>query len=460
VHYCAENVSIRMLFDYVAPVVAVPQPEGFDLMTTTYSTDVPLMASLPFLLMLAAIALFPLCAEAFWSKNRNKLIVALVLSVPTAVYLLQAGMGGSVYDSLLFDYIPFIILLGALFVITGGIFVDGNTGGTPAANAVLLAIGALLASFLGTTGAAMLLIRFLLHSTRSREFRSHTILFFIAVVANCGGMLTPLGDPPLFMMYLRGAPFTWFLRLFPVWLCVNTILLGIYYLIDSYYWRKEKKKQQGLRFTVTVQGALNFLWLFGVVMAVALINPETMPVLQSNHYLMFAREGLIILMALFSIVFTRHITRVSNSFSWGPMVEVAFLFFGIFVTMVPCLLFLKQHAQSLGVTNPAAFYYASGALSSFLDNTPTAVTFYSLALGVGQQATSMVAGIPEQTMAAICCGSVLFGAMTYIGNGPNFMVKTIAEHSNVKIPHFIGYIWKFALPVLLPVYVLVQLLFI
>jgi Na+/H+ antiporter NhaD/arsenite permease-like protein len=426
--------------------------------------EIPIFALFPFLLMLASIAVLPLSFPRLWDKNRNKLLVALVLSVPTAAYLLHARLGHALYDTLVFDYVPFIILLGALFVITGGIFVEIRIAPTPAANTVLLAVGALLASVLGTTGAAMLLIRSVLHVNRSREFKAHTLMFFIATVCNCGGLLTPLGDPPLFMMYLRGAPFEWFLKLTPEWLTINGLLLIVYFLMDTHYWKRERPELRDpgneTPFSIELQGKINFFWLLGVVLAIALINDHTIPALHANRYLRFLREGAILLMAVLSLKFTTHLTRMSNSFTWHPIEEVAYLFLGIFVTMAPCLLFLEKNAHSLNVASPAAFYYASGLLSSFLDNTPTAVTFYSFAQGLNLSSPVLVAGIPEALMKAICTASVLFGAMTYIGNGPNFMVKTIAEHQGIRMPHFFDYIWRFGLVILLPLFILMQLLFI
>ena len=310
----------------------------------------------------------------------------------------------------------------------------------------------------------MLLIRPLLHSNMGRKFKAHTVLFFIATVCNCGGLLTPLGDPPLFMMYLRNAPFQWFFRLWPIWAAVNGILLLIYFLVDSFFWQKEsaelRKNTSASFLSVTISGKLNFVWLLGVVLVLATVNPVTIPALEANRYFVFIREAAILLMAGLSIAFTRHEVRAANHFSWHPIAEVAVLFLGIFVTMVPCLLFLERNAHQLGIAGPVMFYYTSGGLSSVLDNTPTAVTLYSLVVGLAQQRPDMVAGIPASLMTAICCGSVFFGAMTYIGNGPNFMVRTIAEHRNVSMPHFFRYIWIFSLPVLLPVFAVVQLLFI
>src|SRR3989339_1898536 len=424
---------------------------------------IPLWSMLPFILMLGSIAVFPVIAERFWKKNRNKFIMALVLGIPTAIWLLANSLGSELYHSMVFDYIPFIILLGALFVITGGIFVDGDIEAKPIANTAFLAIGAVLASFMGTTGAAMLLIRPLIHTNKRRELKTHTILFFIGIVANCGGLLTPLGDPPLFMMYLRGAHFTWFLNLLPEWFVTNFLLIIIYFFVDSYYHKKEPKEaisldQRVIR-PIKISGKLNFVWLVGVVLAVAFLNEQYLPFIESNHFYKFIREAIILTMAVFSLMFTTKLNRESNNFTWEPIKEVGYLFLGIFITMVPCLLYLEYNAKSLGVILPQQFYYYTGLLSSFLDNTPTAVTFHSLALGLGIQSGNLVAGIPEEILKAISVGSVFFGSMTYIGNGPNFMVKAVAEENNIKMPSFIAYIYGFSFLVLLPVFIIVQLLF-
>jgi Na+/H+ antiporter NhaD/arsenite permease-like protein len=426
--------------------------------------NIPLYTVIPFVLMLLSIALFPLFSKRFWQKNKNKLLIAIILSLPVAVWLIVTGLEIKLFESVIYDYIPFIILLGSLFIITGGIFLTGDIEAKPTVNVLFLGIGALLASIMGTTGAAMLLIRPIIQTNKERKYKTHTILFFIGIVANCGGLLTPLGDPPLFLMYLRGAPFVWFFKLFLEWLVTNGILLIIYFFVDSYYHKKEpaealisdKTVIRPLRLT----GKLNFIWLAGVVIAVAFINEQYLPFIQLNPYSKFIREGVILIMAILSLVLTPHLTRVSNNFTWGPIEEVAYLFFGIFITMVPCLLYLESNARILGVTMPHQFYYYSGLLSSFLDNTPTAVTFHSLALGLGVHSGNMVAGIAEETLRAICLGSVFFGSMTYIGNGPNFMVKAVAEENNIKMPDFFSYIFKFSLIVLLPVFILVQLIFI
>lgn len=424
--------------------------------------QIPLFALVPFMLMLGAIAVLPLVAHHWWENNKNKLIIALVLGIPVIVWLLFSGLTKELMHSMVFDYIPFIILLGSLFTISGGIYLSGDIEAKPSINTLFLGIGAVLASFMGTTGAAMLLIRPIIQTNKERQYKVHTILFFIAIVANCGGLLTPLGDPPLLMMYLRGAPFTWFFGLFVEWLFVNVVLLVIYYFVDRYYHEKESPKaikaDHDIIKPLKIEGRLNFIWLLGVVLAVAFINPHYLPFIESNHYFGFIREGVILMMGILSLIFTTSIVRESNNFTWEPIKEVAYLFLGIFATMVPCLVYLETNAHTLGVESPAQFYYYTGLLSSFLDNTPTAVTFHSLALGLGEQAANMVAGIPEIILKAISVASVFFGAMTYIGNGPNFMVKAVAEENNIKMPDFFSYMFKFSLIVLLPVYIIAELI--
>lgn len=426
------------------------------------SHSIPLLSLLPFILMLGSIAVFPLFWNHFWEKNKNKLIIAVLLSIPTIIFLLLANHDEKLYETMVFDYIPFIILLGALFTITGGIFLSGDIEAKPTMNTLFLGIGAVLASFMGTTGAAMLLIRPVIQTNKQRQYKVHTILFFIGIIANTGGLLTPLGDPPLFMMYLRGAPFFWFFTFFYEWLLTNGLLLLIYFFVDSYFHRKEPVKallqdKSQIR-PIKIEGKLNFIWLAGVVLAVAFLNTQYLEFIHLNEYFRFIREAVILLMAYLSIIFTPHITRVSNSFTWEPIKEVAYLFLGIFITMVPCLLYLEYNAKTLGVASARQFYYFTGLLSSFLDNTPTAVTFHSLALGLEYNSGPLVAGIPEELLKAICTAAVFFGSMTYIGNGPNFMVKAVAEENNIKMPHFFSYMYKFSLIVLLPIFILIQLI--
>lgn len=425
---------------------------------------ISLLSLLPFVLMLLSIAVFPLFWNHFWEKNKNKLIVAIILSIPVIVYLLIIGFTERLIETMLFDYVPFLILLGALFTITGGIFLSGDIEAKPKINTLFLGIGAVLASFMGTTGAAMLLIRPVIQTNKERTFKVHTILFFIGIIANCGGVLTPLGDPPLFMMYLRGAPFEWFFKLGVEWFFTNTLLLIIYFFVDTYYYKKEPaeaiiRDETNIR-PIKIEGKRNLIFLVGVVLAVAFINEQYLTFININPYFKFIREAVIVLMAFLSLQFTPKLLRTSNNFTWQPIEEVAYLFFGIFITMVPALLYLEANAKLLGVQTTSQFYYYTGLLSSFLDNTPTAVTFHSLAMGLGITSGTLVAGIPEGLLKAISVGAVFFGSMTYIGNGPNFMVRAVAEENNIKMPDFFSYMFKFSIIVLLPIFILVQLLFI
>jgi hypothetical protein len=434
----------------------------------------PLWVSIPFLIMLLAIAVGPLILGKWWDKNKNKLLVSIILSIPVVVYMLENGLSTNLANTVVHDYVPFIILLGSLFIITGGIHVSGDIKATPRNNVLFMGIGYVLAAFMGTTGAAMLLIRPMINTNQERKYTTHTMLFFIAAVANCGGLLTALGDPPLFMLYLRGAEFSWFFTLFPEWAFTGVLLLSIYYFVDRYYYKKEEwidlAEDSIQQEPIRVTGNINFLFLLGVILAVAFINKGNIPAMEQENtpiWLEYIREIILVILAALSLYYTKSEVRKNNSFSWTPITEVACLFLGIFVTMSPALIWLANNAVSFGLTEPRQFLYASGVLSSFLDNTPTAVAFYDLARGLvaGGLPLSLsesirVAGVPEILLKAICVGSVFFGSMTYIGNGPNFMVKSIAEERGIKMPSFFAYMFKFSLIVLLPIYIIVQLIFI
>ena len=426
----------------------------------------------PFGLMLLVIAVAPLFVAEWWDKNRHKLAVSLLLAIPTAVCLVMGGMAQELEHQLLSDYIPFIVLLMSLYVITGGIHLSGDIKAKPWVNTLFLAIGWLLASVMGTTGAAMLLIRPLLNTNQQREHKVHTVLFFIALVANCGGLLTPLGDPPLFMLFLRGAEFTWFVSMWGPWLFTGGLLMAIYFALDTYYYKKEHwtalSADAREHKKIVIQGKTNLIYLLGIILAVAFIHTGNIPEMAEKEaplWVRYMREIVLLLLTAMSLYTTKkHVRYDLNKYSWAPINEVAVLFFGIFVTMTPALAYLNANAASLGLNHTWQFYYATGALSSFLDNTPTAVALHSVASGLtpDQLITfggNIVAGIPELLLQAICLGAVLFGSMTYIGNGPNFMVKAIAEESGVKMPSFFGYMFRFSLIVLLPVYILVQLIF-
>ena len=404
-------------------------------------------------------------AGHWWEKNINKLVVALVLGIPTAIILIAQGFGHELQHQIVFDYIPFVLLLGGLFTVTGGIRLSGDIRATPGVNTLFLGIGAILASLMGTTGAAMLLIRPVLETNKQRKHTVHTVLFFIAIVANAGGLLTPLGDPPLFLLYLRGAPFTWFLKLAPEAFIIDIVLLATYYIMDRINYAKESVKDIARDVTevkpLRLEGAVNFIWLLGIVASVAFINEQYIEVIKTGSpYWKFLREGAIILMMVLSLITTKRKVREANRFTWDPILEVAFLFIGIFITMTPALIFLQEHASSMGLHSPLHFFFATGALSGFLDNAPTALAFHSVASGLPEAAgVSYVAGIPEILLKAISMGAVLFGSMTYIGNGPNFMVKAIAEAEGIKMPSFFAYMYKFSLIILLPLFAIIGILF-
>ena len=442
----------------------------------------PALWMIPFGIMLLSIAVGPLIAPKLWESNLTKLIVSIVLGIPVVVFMLVKGLSGELINTVFFDYVPFIILLLALFVITGGIHLSGDIKAKPWVNTLFLAVGFVLASLMGTTGAAMLLIRPVLATNQQRKYKIHTVLFFIALVANCGGLMTPLGDPPLFMLFLRGASFTWFSTMWMEWLFTGSILLLLYFMADCwYYYKKESwvalsadtREIEPLRIT----GKLNFVWLLGIVASVAFINQGMIPAMGAEDapiYLKYLREIAMLIFMGLSLLTTSKKTRYEdNKYTWTPIIEVAALFIGIFVTMAPALIYLEQNAARLGFNHVWQFYYSTGLLSSFLDNTPTAVAFHSMALGLPESVAAaaagivdgelngvtFVAGVPEMMLKAISIGAVFFGSMTYIGNGPNFMVKAIAEESGIKMPSFFGYMIKFSLIILLPIYILGQVLF-
>ena len=425
---------------------------------------IPSWMLIPFAVQLLCIAVLPLTRIGeWWEHNTHKLFVSLLLGVPVGLWLCLHGMSAELEHQMIYDYVPFILLLMALFTTTGGICIKGDLKATPTTNTIIIAIGWVLASFMGTTGAAMLLVRLLLQTISQRQYKAHTVMFFIAIVANCGGLLTPLGDPPLFLLFQKGAPFGWFLNMLPEWGVTGALLLAIYWATDTYYYRKEPwhlisadvREQK----PVTATGLINIFWLLCVVASTMFINSTYIPMM-GNHdapfYVKLLREWVFILIIILSVVTTKKSVRRDNEFSWTPILEVACVFLGIFATMTPALMFLSQHP--LPVTKPWEFVYATGSLSAFLDNAPTAMVFHATATTIPVTGTA-IAGISEMLMKAICMGAVFFGSLTYIGNGPNFMVKSIAEESGIKMPSFFGYMFKFSLVICLPVYILVQWLF-
>ncbi len=419
--------------------------------------SVPWWSLLPFAALLACISTFPLLKATahLWERRLFQLAVALALGLPMALWMTLRGEGGAVLHAVV-EYAQFIALLFSLFVISGGVYFFSDLRPTPKANTLVLALGAIIGSFVGTTGAAMLLIRPLLQMNGGRTHKIHTVIFAIFIVANTGGLLTPLGDPPLFLGLLRGVPFWWTLKLALPWLFVNTLLLLTYYSIDAGYFAgeagEEKRFTKAKRPRLHVRGAFNLLLLAGVVASVATLPSIDLDALHHGTGTFTAlvpwRELVLLALAALSyFAIERKVRFRKNHFSFGPIAEVAALFIGIFLTMVPALKFLAEVAPSLHL-NAMTFYLATGSLSSVLDNAPTYATFFEIAKQLPGE--NLVAGVPELFLTAISLGAVLFGAMTYIGNGPNFMVKAIADSRGVKMPSFGAYIAKWSLLYLAP----------
>ena len=405
---------------------------------------VPAVGVLPFVALLLAFVVAPLAAPRAWASNRVKLLVSGALGLPVlALYARrpEALLGAAA------EYASFIVLLGGLYVVAGGILLRGDLEATPLTNTAFLGAGAVLASLIGTTGASMLLIRPLLQTNQERRHVTHTIVFFIFVVSNVGGLLTPLGDPPLFLGYLHGVPFTWTLRLAPAWGLMVGTLLAAYLAWDTSVHAREplaalaRDRRELERLRVT--GGLNAVWLAGIVGCVAALHAPI-------------REAAIIAFAGVSLWLTPRHVRAANDFSWHPIAEVAAVFLGIFVTMLPALELLRERGSELGVRQPWQFFWATGLLSSFLDNAPTYLAFLALGQGLGEP--DEVAGVRHATLTAIAVGAVAMGANTYLGNAPNFMVKSIAERAGVPMPGFLGYM-LYSGAVLLPLFALITFVF-
>jgi Na+/H+ antiporter NhaD/arsenite permease-like protein len=403
---------------------------------------------IPFVAWLLTIALAPLLTPHFWEKNWRKAVLGLPFALPVLVYYIRIGCQAELLHTGK-EYFSFITLLASLFIVSGGILLKGNLMGTPLVNTTFLLVGGVLANLIGTTGASMVLIRPLLRINATRTKNGHIPIFFIFVVSNIGGCLTPLGDPPLFLGYLEGVPFTWTFRLFPLWVTALALILVVFYLYDSLKYRQEPKgeptKAQG---GLALRGSFNFI-LLGGIMAAAFFNLPTP-----------WREVVMLTMAAISYAFTPQGLRKENEFTFHPIVEVAVLFAGIFVTMTPALAILKARGGELGIREPWQFFWLTGGLSSFLDNAPTYLTYLSLAQGVTRDLglSAQVVGVPAIYLEAISAGAVFMGANTYIGNGPNFMVKSISEAAGYKMPSFFGYMAYSGL-VLLPLFALITVIF-
>jgi len=435
--------------------------------------QLPFISIIPFVVLLVVIAIAPLVAPHWWHSNRNKALVAMLVSLPI---LLQLGMtlgepGRAVLAEKAHEYLGFIVVIAALFVITGGITIEGSLAGTPLVNTGVLGLGAILANLVGTTGASVLLIRPLLRANKSRQRTAHIVVFFIFIVANCGGLLTPIGDPPLLLGFLKGVPFDWTLRLWPQWLTATAVLLVIFNVWDQVVFDREERARPGSQLEpLRVRGAASTAALAGVLVTIISAGRAAAG---GRPWALGVQEAVIALLAVTAYLATPREARERNAFTFGPLIEVAVLFAGIFATMAPVLEILNAWSQgartvlgmSFGVSQPWQFFWSAGALSSVLDNAPTYLAFAASAAGLqGVPAHGPFIGAltldPEtaRILAAIATGSVFMGANTYIGNAPNFMVKSIAEENGVKMPSFFGYT-AYSCGILLPIFVAISLLF-
>lgn len=421
--------------------------------------SLPFWSCVPFVLLLLCIAVFPLipATRHLWEKRRVQLAVALILGLPVGVAMWALGASENVVHALV-EYVQFIALLLSLFVVSGGVYIAGDLRAEPRVNVAFLACGALLASLIGTTGAAMLLIRPILRTNQQRTIKAHTIVFTIFIVANCGGLLTPLGDPPLFLGMLRGVPFTWTLSLFPAWLLVNGLLLLVYWAIERRAYAMEPESALALdraeATSLSIEGKGQLLCFGAIIAAVALvpsIDLEAMHHGGASWQAFVPWREIVMLGAAAASYFLGDRRRrfELNAFRWGPIQEVAALFIGIFLTMIPALILLRQMAPGLPL-NAVSFFAFTGALSSVLDNAPTYVTFFEMARELAFEGPR-VAGVPVPYLVAISLGAVFGGAITYLGNGPNFMVKAVAEDAKVPMPSFGGYVARWSLVFFVPV---------
>ena len=447
----------------------------------------PVWSILPFVGILLSIAIIPLIKSEFWERHMPKIVIfwSVVFLIPFGI-----AFGGNIFiysmlETILLDYIPFIVLLSGLFAVSGGIALRGALVGTPKTNLIMLGIGTLLASWIGTTGAAMLMVRPVIRANKWREKKAHVIIFLIFLVANIGGCLTPIGDPPLFLGFLRGVPFFWTMRLFPLMAFNAAILLAILFIIDTRYYKKElaagRRPSDAVgadtNTPLRIEGAHNILFL-GMIIAGVLLNgllpnlsafaDQTTGEVYGLHVyegIVFGFNGMvqiviILLAAFLSMKTTKKSIRKGNFFTWGPIKEVGTLFIGIFITMIPALAILHSNGAALGLSTPAHFFWSAGALSSFLDNAPTYLVFMATAgsLGATEGLVTAAGTIATPILTAISAGAVFMGANTYIGNAPNFMVRSIAEENHVKMPSFFGYMaWSICF--LIPLFILDTFIF-
>ena len=473
-------LSVIVFFAFSFPVFAAENSHQGASQHINLGEILSLYSTIPFIGILLSIALFPLFAPEFWHHHFGKVSAfwAIVIAVPLLIIYKGAALH-SFLHIILTDYIPFIILLWGLFTVSGGILLKGSLRGTPIVNTILIIIGTILASWMGTTGAAMLLIRPFLRANNYRKNRAFMVVFFIFLVANIGGSLTPVGDPPLFLGFLHGVPFFWTFHILPHMLFAALVLLAIYFALDTYYYKKEgfskSQIEDGEKEPIGLVGSYNFIFLAGIVGAVifsGVVDWGEVNILGIHRSIQgWTSDGIIILMGILSLIFTPTKVREDNEFTWFPIQEVAYLFAGIFITMTPCLLLLLAGTKgALGfivgaVKEPYHYFWVTGTLSSFLDNAPTYLTFFTTAVG------KFYTGMPESIavskliaenpiyLMAISAGAVFFGANTYIGNAPNFMVRSIAEEAGTPMPSFFGYMLKYSIVFLIPVFILVSFIF-
>ena len=447
------------------------------------AAGVPGWLCIPFAALLLCVALGPIAVPHLWEKRQGVVVAILSVMLLVAYGMLQGG-GKAVelgLECLVGDYIPFIVLLFGLFCVAGNITLVGDLAGSPRINVALLLFGTLLSSCIGTTGSSMLMVRPIIKMNAWRKRKRHIMVFFIFLISNIGGCLTPIGDPPLLMGFSRGVPFFWSLRLFPIMALNVAILLITFYFVDMRAYRKDiaigRKPDISKPGTdVHIDGLHNIMFLVVIVAAVILSGVlPTLPAFQdaSGNVLGIHIYGhvtltypalieivMILLSALLSFKTTPASVRQANHFTWGAIKEVAVLFIGIFITMQPALMILKEHGASLGLNTPFQLFWVTGALSSFLDNTPTYLVFLTTActMGASSGLATALGIVPEQMLIAISCGAVFMGANSYIGNAPNFMVKAISDENGIRMPSFFGYLgWSAAF--LLPVFLLDSLLF-
>lgn len=477
----------KLMSVLILAVLAMLVPNAAFASGEALGDQLPLWSMIPFAGMLLSIAIFPIVKPHWWEKNM--LWVALFWSFVFLVpFFFVYGADETIYQlihTVVLDYVPFLLLLFALYAVAGGIVIKGSMVGTPKLNTIILAIGTVLASVIGTTGAAMVLIRPLIRANEFRKRKMHTIIFFIFLVCNIGGALTPVGDPPLFMGFLRGVPFFWTtIHLLPLYVFTSVVLLVIYYIFENKMYKKDlaegcvQPEHTGEK--IKIEGLHNLLYivliLFAVVMSGTLAQS---PMFQNpdgsvkglhlyslhGHDLVatwpnIIKDILLLVAAFLSMKTTKKEIREFNNFNWAAIEEVAKLFIGIFITMIPALAILGARGASLGLHTEWQFFWSTGMLSGFLDNTPTYLVFLTTAAAMGAaEGLATTIGIVEvPILIAVSAGAVFMGALSYIGNAPNFMVRSIAEESNIKMPSFFGYMkWSFG--ILVPLFILDTLIF-